>query len=58
MLMMHHKAPHRDWQPGRTNYPFYKNVTFPEPSTLFDDYSNRGTAEKTQDMTIAKTMRH
>jgi arylsulfatase A-like enzyme len=25
--------------------------------TLFDDYSNRGTAEKTQDMTISKTMR-
>ena len=30
---------------------------FPEPSTLFDDYSDRGTAEKSQDMTIAKTMR-
>jgi arylsulfatase A-like enzyme len=57
MLMMHHKAPHREWQPGPNELSLYKNVVFPEPATLFDDYSNRGTAEKTQDMTISKTMR-
>jgi arylsulfatase A-like enzyme len=57
MLMMHHKAPHREWQPGPHELTLYKNVKFPEPPTLFDDYSNRGTAEKTQDMTISKTMR-
>jgi arylsulfatase A-like enzyme len=57
MLMMHHKAPHREWQPGPNELTLYKDVTFPEPATLFDDYANRGTAEKTQDMTIAKTMR-
>jgi len=57
MLMMHHKAPHREWQPGPDELALYKNVTFPEPATLFDDYSDRGTAEKTQDMTISKTMR-
>jgi arylsulfatase A-like enzyme len=57
MLMMHHKAPHREWEPGPNELSLYKDVTFPEPETLFDDYSNRGTAEKTQDMTISKTMR-
>jgi arylsulfatase A-like enzyme len=57
MLMMHHKAPHREWQPGPDELGMYKDVKFPEPVTLFDDYANRGTAEKTQDMTIAKTMR-
>lgn len=57
MLMMHHKAPHRDWQPGPDELTLYKDITFPEPPTLFDDYSNRGTAELTQDMTISKTMR-
>jgi arylsulfatase A-like enzyme len=57
MLMMHHKAPHREWQPGPKELSLYKDVTFPEPSSLFDDYSNRGAAEKTQDMTISKTMR-
>jgi arylsulfatase A-like enzyme len=57
MLMMHHKAPHREWQPGPNELSLYKNVTFPEPPTLFDDYSGRGRAEKEQDMTISKTMR-
>jgi len=57
MLMMHHKAPHREWEPGPGELSLYKDVTFPEPPTLFDNYENRGTAEKTQDMTIAKTMR-
>lgn len=57
MLMMHHKAPHREWQPGPDELTRYTDVTFPEPETLFDDYSDRGTAEMTQDMTIAKTMR-
>jgi arylsulfatase A-like enzyme len=57
MLMMHHKAPHREWQPGPNELTLYKKTYFPEPSTLFDNYSNRGTAEKSQDMTISKTMR-
>jgi arylsulfatase A-like enzyme len=57
MLMMHHKAPHREWEPGPNELTLYKDVTFPEPATLFDDYNGRGTAEKTQDMTISKTMR-
>lgn len=57
MLMMHHKAPHREWQPGPKELNLYKDVTFPYPETLFDDYSGMGTAEKTQDMTISKTMR-
>ncbi len=57
MLMMHHKAPHREWQPAPNELTLYKDVTFPEPPTLFDDYSNRGRAAREQDMTIAKTMR-
>ena len=57
MLMMHHKAPHREWQAGPNELSLYKNTKFPEPPTLFDNYANRGTAEKSQDMTIAKTMR-
>jgi arylsulfatase A-like enzyme len=57
MLMMHHKAPHREWQPGPNELTLYKDVTFPEPASLFDDYSNRGRAAREQDMTISKTMR-
>jgi len=55
-LMYHHKAPHREWEPGPKHLTMYDDVTIPEPETLFDDYSNRGTAAKEQDMTIEKTM--
>jgi arylsulfatase A-like enzyme len=56
LMMCHHKAPHREWEPNLKNLHLFDGVTFPEPATLFDDYSERGPAEKTQDMTIAKTM--
>jgi len=56
MLMYQHKAPHRNWQPGPDWLHKYDDVTIPEPDTLFDDYQGRGTAAKTQDMSIAKTM--
>ena len=55
-MMYHHKAPHRNWQPGPKYLNKYKDVTIPEPATLFDDYSGRGTAAHIQDMTIEKTM--
>lgn len=56
MLMYQHKAPHREWSPGPKYLHLYDDVKIPEPPTLFDDYSGRGTAAHTQDMTIAKTM--
>jgi arylsulfatase A-like enzyme len=52
-MMYHHKAPHRNWQPGPKYLDMYDDVTIPEPDTLFDDYSGRGTPAKTQKMTIA-----
>jgi arylsulfatase A-like enzyme len=56
LLMCQNKAPHREWEPALRHLHLFDHVTFPEPETLFDDYSGRGTAEHTQDMTIAKTM--
>jgi arylsulfatase A-like enzyme len=55
-LMFHHKAPHREWEPGPKYLNMYDDVTIPEPDNLFDDYSNRGRAAKEQDMSIEKTM--
>ncbi len=52
MLMYQHKAPHRNWQPGPKHLDLYDGVKIPEPNTLFDDYSNRTSAAKTQEMTI------
>jgi len=56
MMMLQHKAPHREWSPGPKHLTLFDDVTIPEPETLFDDYEGRGTAAKKQDMSIAKTM--
>ncbi|MBD3629806.1 sulfatase [Cyclobacterium sp.] len=56
LLMLQHKAPHREWEKGPDHLDLYEDVTFPEPDNLFDDYSTRGTAAREQDMTIEKTM--
>ncbi len=55
-LMYHHKAPHREWEPAPKHLTMYDDVNIPEPETLFDNNSGRGTAAKEQDMTIEKTM--
>jgi len=56
LLLSWHKAPHRDWQPAPKYLNLFKGETIPEPATLFDDYSGRGTPAHDQDMSIAKTM--
>jgi arylsulfatase A-like enzyme len=57
LLMLHHKAPHREWEPALKNLRYYSGVSFPEPATLFDDYAGRGAAAHEQKMTIGKDMR-
>ncbi len=56
MLMYQHKAPHRNWQPGPKHLNMFDNVEIPEPDNLFDDWSGRGSAAQTQDMSIRTTM--
>ncbi|MFP6752984.1 MAG: sulfatase/phosphatase domain-containing protein [Pirellulaceae bacterium] len=53
-LMYQHKAPHRNWQPGPKYLNKYDDVTIPEPATLYDDYSGRGSAASGQAMTIER----
>jgi arylsulfatase A-like enzyme len=55
-LMLHHKAPHRQWEPAPKYLTLYDDKEIPEPATLFDDYAGRGRAAHEQDMTIARTM--
>lgn len=57
MLFCWHKAPHREWEPNLRDLDFDHDRKYPEPDSLFDDYSGRGLAEHDQDMTIANTMR-
>jgi len=56
LMMCHHKAPHRSWEPAPEFLSLNDGVKFPEPETLFDDYSGRGKAEHEQDMMIRSTM--
>jgi arylsulfatase A-like enzyme len=55
-LMLHHKAPHRSWQPDERNKALFKNKTFPEPNTLWDDYASRPSALPENKQTIAKDL--
>ncbi len=57
MLMLQHKAPHRPWMPNLKDINLYDDVEMPEPPTLFDDYSGRGSAAKMQEMEIDRHMR-
>jgi arylsulfatase A-like enzyme len=55
LLMCQHKAPHREWAPALRHLGHDNDRKYPEPETLFDDYSGRGKAEREQDMTLEKT---
>lgn len=56
-LMLHHKAPHRNWQANLKYLGMYDNVEFPQPETFYDDYATRGSAVRTQKMSVTKDMR-
>lgn len=56
MLMLHHKAPHRNWMPAPRHLGIFNDTVFPEPETLFDDYEGRGEAARSQDMNIENTL--
>jgi arylsulfatase A-like enzyme len=56
LLMYHHKAPHREWEPSLAHLTLYDNVTIPEPDNLFDDYRGRGTAAHVQQMQVVRDL--
>ena len=55
-LMVHHKAPHRNFMPEPKYYNLYEEDEFPYPDNFFDDYENRGSAAKSQQMSIMNDM--
>ncbi len=52
-LMLHQKAPHRDWEPDERNKAIFKDKSFPEPETLWDDYATRPAALPRNEQTVA-----
>ncbi len=56
LLMYLHKAPHRNWQVAERHLDEFTKRTFAEPTTLFDDYTNRAAAAAEAEMNILKHM--
>jgi arylsulfatase A-like enzyme len=56
LLLCQHKAPHREWLPAQRHLGEFMTWDIPEPPTLIDDYSNRGTAAREAEMRILDHM--
>ena len=52
-LLLHHKAPHRNWMPALKFLNEYRDRDLPIPETFYDDYSTRCDAAREQEMRIA-----
>ena len=56
MVMMNHKAPHRNWLPAPEELDLYDDRNLPEPDSLFYDYEGLSSAAQKQKMEIANHM--
>ncbi|MCY3003904.1 MAG: sulfatase [Planctomycetota bacterium] len=54
LLCLHHKAPHRSWEPGPKELALFRDELLPEPETLFDDYTTRSSGAAAQEMSVAR----
>lgn len=58
-LLLHHKAPHRTWEPDTALFKEFAGKTFEIPKTFFDDYEGRKAAQaqhmniRNEDMDLA-----
>lgn len=57
-LMLHHKAPHRNWEPDEVHRKKWEKVEVPEPdpSTFDDDYAGRSDAANAAEMRIDRDL--
>ena len=55
-ILVHHKAPHRNWMPDTLDFDLFDGRRFPLPDNYFDNYSGRRAASL-QEMSIARDMR-
>ena len=55
LLMVQHKAPHRNWMPAMRHTRLYEDTRFPVPDTYFDSYDGRRAAAA-QEMNIYRDM--
>ncbi|HEX7261944.1 MAG TPA: sulfatase, partial [Luteolibacter sp.] len=57
LVMCQYKAPHRTWQPSPATLGHFTDTKFPEPASLFDDYSGRSGPAAKHQMGIGQHMR-
>jgi arylsulfatase A-like enzyme len=55
-LMLHHKAPHREWTPDEKHRQMFEKRVIPEPPTLWDDYATRTDALHENQQRVADDM--
>lgn len=56
MLMVQHKAPHRNWMPALRHLNLYDDIEIPEPATLFDEYRDNAPPARHQELEIDRHM--
>ncbi len=56
LLLVHHNAAHRWWDPGPEELGLYRDTVIAEPSTLFDDGRGRASPAGEQEMEIGRDL--
>lgn len=56
MLMVQHKAPHRNWMPALRHLHLYDEIEIPEPATLFDKWQDNAPPARHQELEIDRHM--
>jgi len=55
-LMLHHKAPHRPWEPDAAHAARFAGTWIPEPETLWDNYETRTDALHENQQRVARDL--
>ena len=56
VLMVQHKAPHRNWMPALRHLHLYDDIDIPEPPTLFDKWEDNAPPARFQELEIDRHM--
>jgi len=56
MLMVQHKAPHRNWMPAMRHLDMWADEDLPEPDTLFDKWQDNAPPARHQELEIDRHM--
>lgn len=56
MMMVQHKAPHRNWMPALRHLDLYDDIDIPEPPTLFDKWEDNAPPARHQELEIDRHM--